>query len=67
MLSEKADSKAIKHLANKTESAGEAVRRFRAKQKAIGLSELRGIYATSEEQKIIKVEIRKKIKEIREK
>lgn len=65
MLSPNNDEKSIKHLSDKTESAGEAVRRFRAKQKEAGLSELRGIFASGEEQKILKLEIRKRLKEIR--
>jgi len=55
-----------KHLSNKKELAGKAVRRFRAKQKAAGLSELRRIYASPEERNILKLEIRKRLKELRE-
>jgi hypothetical protein len=45
--------------------SGEKQQRFRANQKALGRTELRGIYATEAEQTTLKPEIQKRLKELR--
>jgi len=50
-----------------TEAEKKASQKFKIKMAFLGMKEIRGIFATDEEQAIIKPEVRKKLKKMRKK